>query len=231
MEVPRPGAALRAPRFRLGLQADHPGAALVSDPAAADHADLYGHFRPDRQPADRRPAAVFVLHVGDRGLGLFRRVPEQDLQHFCAKRQPVRQGLLPAHGGAGLDFALEPGHFPDPVWHVPGLRGLFRAERDADRAQLAVDRAFAAVDGDDGRPGTGFRDHHLFADHQVPRPALFGAVWGAAADVRHTGHLPGFVDPRALPVDHPGQPDDPHRGGFSLCLPRGGHGRSRPFVV
>ncbi len=40
-----------------------------------------------------------------------------------------------------------------------------------------------------------------------------------ADDVRHAGHLPGLVHPRAVPVDHPAQPDDPHRRSLPLCLP------------
>ncbi len=231
MEVPRSGDALCAPRLCVGLQTDHPRPALVLDPAALDDHHVYGHLRPDCQPADRWPAAVPVLYVRDGGLGLFRRLPEQDIEHFCAKRQSVRQGLFPAHGCAGLDLTLEPDHFPDPVWHVPGLCGVFCAEWHTDRAQLVVGRALAAADGDDGRLGAGLRDHHFFADHQVSRPALSRPVWCAAFDVCHSGHLPGFGHPGPVAVGYLGQPDDAHRRGFPLRLPGGGDGRPRAFAL
>ena len=81
------------------------------------------------RPAHRRPAAVPVLHVRHGGLVLLCRLPDQDQRDLCAERQPVRQGLLPAPGGAGLDPDLEPDHLPDPVRHVPRLCGLVRPAR------------------------------------------------------------------------------------------------------
>ena len=82
-----------------------------------------------------------------------------------------------------------------------------------------MDAALTGADLHHGRPGTRIRHHHLLADHQVPRPALPGAVRRDPADVRHPGDLPGLVHPGALPGDPAAQPDDADRGGFPLRLP------------
>jgi hypothetical protein len=97
--------------------------------------------------------------------------------------------------------------------------------------QLAVDRTLADPDPDDGGTWPGLRHHHLFINHQVPRPALSGDLWRIPVDVCHTGHLSGLVDPRMFSMDHPCQPDDSHCGGFPLCLPRRRDGESQFPVV
>ena len=56
-------------------------------------------------------------------------------------------------------------------------------------------------------------------------------VRGAAADVRHAGHLPGLVHPGPLPAADPGQPDDLDRGGLPLRLPGRRPGQSLSFAV
>ena len=52
----------------------------------------------------------------------------------------------------------------------------FALQRHAHPAQLGWIAAHPAAGADDGRAGAGLRHHHLLADHQVPRPALPGAV-------------------------------------------------------
>ena len=231
MALPGPGAAVRAARLRGRLQADHPGAALVPDPAAADHHHLHGHLRPDRQPAHRWAAAVPVLHVRDGGVGLFCGLPEQDLQYLRGERQPVWQGVFPAHGGAGLDPDLEPDHLRNSVYAVYRVCVFLCAARHAHPAPLDLDCALAAAGADDGGTGFGLRDYHLLVDHQVPRPAFPGDLRGAIADVCHAGHLPGLVHPAALPVGHIGESDDAHCGGLPLCLPGRRRDPAGVFVV
>ncbi len=228
MALPRPGDAVRAARLRGRLQADHPGTALVPDPAAADHHHLHLHLRPGGAAADRRTAAVPLLHVRHGHLDLLRRLHHQDLQHLRQQRPAVRQGLLPAAGGAGLDPDLQPDHLRHPVPALPGFHGLLRAARIGHPSQL-VDAALAGLDLHHGRPGSRIRHHHLLADHQVPRPALPGAVRRDPADVRHPGDLPGLVHPGALPAHPAAQPDDPDRGGFPLRLP--GRRRLQPAAA
>ena len=101
--------------------------------------------------------------------------------------------------------------FVDPVCPVPGLCRLFRAARHSHPDQLGVGGALPAPAADDGGTWTGAWHHHLLADDQVPRPALPGPVRRVPADVCDAGHLPRLLHPRAIPVDHPGEPDDAHR--------------------
>ncbi len=121
--LPRPGDAVRAAGFRIGVQADHFGAAVVPDPAGADDGGVHGDLREVRGAADGRAAALPVLHGGDGGVELFRGLPEQDVEHVRAELEPVREGVFPAHGGAGVDLDLEPDHVHDAVRTVPGVRG------------------------------------------------------------------------------------------------------------
>ncbi len=220
MALPRSGAAVRAARFRGGLQADRARAALVPDPAAVDDDHIHVYLRAGGAIAHRRPAAVPLLYVRHSHLDLLRGLHHQDLQHLRQQRPAVRKGLLSAPGGAGLDPDLEPDHIWHPVWALPGLHGLLRPPRIGLSPQL-VDAALAGAGLHDGRSGSGIRDHHLIADHQIPRSALPGAVRGAAVDVRHAGHLPGLRHPCPLPADPAAQPDDADRGGLPLCLPGG----------
>ncbi len=97
----------------------------------------------------------------------------------------------------------------------PGFHGLFCAAGQPAAPQL-VDPDDAGVGLDDGRAGIGVWHHHLLADHQVPRPALFGHFRRDLADVCHAGDPADLFLPAALPLDHPGQPDDAHRGNLPV---------------
>lgn len=220
----RPGDAVRLAGFRLGLQADHPGPAVVPAPAAADHGHLHLHLRQRCQAAHRRPAAVPVLHVRYGGVELLLHLHDQDLRHLHLECQPVRQGIFPAPGGAGLDpdFKFDP--IRDPVPLLPVLHGLLCAAGLA-AAPQPVDPADATTDLHDGRAGPGPGCHNLLADHQVPRPALSCHLRGATLDVCHPGDRTHVFVPAALPLDHPGQPDDADCGDIPLRLPGGRHGQ------
>ena len=89
-------------------------------------------------PTDGLPQFLFYMS-GTVVWSYFAELPDQDQRDLRAKRQPVRQGLLPAPGCAGLDPDLQPDHFPDPVRHVPGLRAFLRLARHAHSPQLVVD--------------------------------------------------------------------------------------------
>ena len=60
-------------------------------------------------PTDGLPQFLFYMS-GTVVWSLLCRLPDQDLQHLRHQRPPVRQGLFPAPGGAGLDPDLEPDH-------------------------------------------------------------------------------------------------------------------------
>jgi len=166
--LPRSGDALRAAGLRFGLQADHPRTAVVPDPAAADDDHIHGHLRQHRIPAHGWTSAISLLHVWHGSVVVLCRVPHQNQRDLCAERQPVRQSLFPAHGGASLDPDLEPDHLCDSVRAVPGFCVVFHPARHLHPTQLVVDRPVSSPSAHDGWPGTRTRHHHLFADHQIP---------------------------------------------------------------
>ena len=218
--LPRPGDALRAPRLRLGLQADHPGTAVVPDPAAADHDHLHGHLRPHRQPAHRRPAAVPVLHVGHGGMVYFADCLNKTSVTFVQNANLFGKVYFPRLAVPVSILISNLITFRHPVCALPGLRGLFhRPGAHRHPPQLGMDRILAGAGADDGRAGAGLWHHRLLPHHQVPRPALSGQLRRDAADVRHPGDLPGLIHPGTLPDHHQAKPDDAHRGDLPLCLP------------
>ena len=154
MAGPRPGDAVRLAGFRLGLQADHPGPALVSHPAAADHGYLHIHLRQCGQIAHRWPAAVPVLHVRHGGLELLCHLHHQDLRYFHHQQPVIRQGVFPTPGGAGFHPHFQPDRLCHPVRLFPGVHGLFCVARQCAAPQL-VDAADAGVDLHHGRAGIG----------------------------------------------------------------------------
>jgi len=66
----------------LGLQANHPGPALVYHPAAPDYRYLYVHIWQRGEITHGRPAAIPVLYVRHGGLDLFFHQPDQDFGYF-----------------------------------------------------------------------------------------------------------------------------------------------------
>ena len=121
MALQGPRHALRAQGLRRRLQADHPRSALVSDPAAVDDHHVHGHLRQYRHLCPQMDYRSSSSICPAQWSGLTSPLPDQDQRDLCAECQPVWQGLLPAFGGAGLHFDLQPDHLPDPVRHVPGL--------------------------------------------------------------------------------------------------------------
>ncbi len=209
MALPRPRPPLRPQGLRRRLQTNHPRTALVSHPAAPDNHHLHGHLRQHRPAPHGRTAAVPLLHVRHRHLDLFRGLSHQDLQHFRQQRPALRQGLLPQAGGAGLDPDLQPDHFRHPVCILPRLHGILRPYRCGLTPQL-VDPHLTSPHLHDGRPRPRIWHHHLLPHHQIPRPALPGAIRCPAPDVCYPGHLPGLLHPRPFPAPHSGQSHDPH---------------------
>ncbi len=218
MARPGPGVAVRLAGLRLGVQADHPGAVMVHHPASADHGGLHVHLRQRGETAHGRPAAVPVLHVGHGGVGILCHLHHQDVRHVHHELATIRQSVFPATGGAGFHPDLQPDRICDPVRLLPGVHGIFCLERQPFAPKL-VDPADAGAAVHDGRAGAGVRGDHFVADHQVPRPALPGAVRRDAADVRHNGDPAALVVPGTLPLDRAGQPDDADRGDLPVCLP------------
>ena len=195
---------------------------MVPHPAPADHSHLHGHLRQHRRPPHRRSAPVPLLPFRHCHLELFRQLPHQNLRNLHRQRQYLRQGLFPPPGDAHLGAPLQPDHLRHPVRAVPRLPGLFH-RHGLRRAGHLVGRPAARFAAPHGRPRAGLRHHHLFPDHQIPRPALPGDLRRPAVDVRHPDHLPGFLHPRALPEADPPQPHHPGGRGLPLCLP--GHRR------
>lgn len=194
---------------------------MVSDPAAADDAGVHGHIWEHRLAVDGWAAAVSVLSIGDGDLDLFWRVFEEDLGYLCSQCGDIRQSVFSAAGHADLGGDLEPHHLCDPIRPFFGISGLF-LYTGSGRAHDILGVAAASFYAADGGVGVGFWHHHILSDNQIPGFALPGGLWGAAMDVCHTGHLPGFQHTGrvALGVGH--QPGDPHCGSFSLRLPGGG---------
>jgi len=145
-------------------------------------------------------------------------VHHQDLGYFHHQLATVRQGLFPAPGGAGFHPHFQPDRICDPVRLFPGVHGLFCLDRQHFTPQL-VDPADASAALYDGRAGIGIRGHHFLADHQVPRPALPGAIRRDVADVCHDGDPAVLFLPGTFPLDRAGQPDDADRGDLPVCLP------------
>ncbi len=203
MEISRFSVIVRPQRLRRRLQTNHPRTTLVPHPASPHDHHLHGHFRQYRPAAHGRTAAVPLLHVRHGHLDLLRGLSHQDLQHFRQQCQPLRQGLLPPPGSAGLHPALQPDYLRHPVHLLPGLHGILRSHRRRPAPQL-VDPDLPHAHLHDGWPRPRIWHHHLLPHHQIPRPALPGDFWRITAHVRHPGHLPGFLHPRPFSAPHPG---------------------------
>lgn len=219
--LPRPGGDVREARFCLALQTDHLRTIMVPDPAADDLAGVHGDLRQHRSAADGRAAAVPVLHVGHRDVGLFLGLPGEDLGYLCDQREHLRQGVFSATGDADLGADLQPDDVRDPVPAVHRLFDLLHAERRRCANDSLGSRATAAA-GADGGHGAGFRDHHLIADDQVPRPTASGELRGFAVDVCHTSNLPGIGHSAALAVGGTHQPGHTDHRDLPHSLPGGG---------
>ena len=220
--LPGPGGALRPARLRGGLQADHPRAFVASHPALADDPDVHARFRPDRRLADRRRAAVRVLHGGHDGLELLRQLPDAHVQHLHRQRRHFRKGLFSPDGGAGLHRDVAADRLRDPVRIFPVFLCLFLAARRGHPAQLGH-RAAAGAVGADGGAGPGLRHRHFVPDDEVPRLAGAGGLRRAAVDVRDAGDLSAVDHAEPVPLAAGGQSHDRRRRDVPLRVFRHGH--------
>ncbi len=222
MALPRPHAAVRAAGLCEGVQADHPGAALVSDPAFADLRDVHRGVQQFRRHTHRRHTAHAVLPGGDHALELLRRMPEKDLQYLRRTQRTFREGLFPAGGDAALDRDHQPDHLRHPVGPLFGLLCLLPAPGRAHRTEW-VHPALPLAGLAAGHDGAGVRPPDHLPDDALPRPDLPGAVRRATGHVRHTRHLSAERSAGGIPVDRPVESHDAHHRDLQIRVPGAGH--------
>ncbi len=142
-------------------------------------------------------------------LELFCGLPPQNIHSFQRQRQHLWQSIFPPHHHALEHCGKQLG----TLWcaiPAPHRRVCLLPHPRTDAPTRDTNPTFPCTGNPDGDARSWIGSHHHSTHHQVPRPGILGAIWGAVAYVCHHSGLPTHCGTGEIPIHHRTQPHDGH---------------------